>query len=161
MHCCFRNGIEKVILLMVLAFFLCGITACAQSTVKAKIFDNLEELQCLKEYASDIMPPKDKNLEGLSPDESYCAIIEYNGRLYTVYSYVFQKQDDAKEYFKRETGKDSDEMNCNFSESGNLLANTRYIAFHENKVLYIKGGSKSDYNEFRDYLFEHLSVSLV
>lgn len=138
-----------------------GCNASSLLQPKAVIFDNLDEMHCLDDYVTGTEPIADKNIEGLEVIDQYCAVVNYNGSLYTVRAYEFKDVETAKLYFKRGTGKDSGAWDSNFSQASNFLLHTRCVVFLKNRILYVEGGALKPFGEFKNFLFDQLSVSLT
>lgn len=157
--------VKKLIMIIVIAVAVAvlaigTVVSLGNRMTEAKIFGSIEELYCLRAYVVDTPPAEDKNVAGLDVVERYCTEIKYGGEHYTIYAYVLADTDAAKTYFERETGKDSASMDSNFTESSNLLFKTEYVAFFENRIIYIEGTRYTQFSQLRDYLFENLSATI-
>lgn len=94
----------------------------------------------------------DKNLDEMSPIESYCKVINYNGRKYRIRAYVFERMEDAVAYCDNDIGYEPRNGKTCFLSS-NSFSHTKYIALYDSCVMLIEGGEIHKFIEFKEFLF--------
>ena len=107
------------------------------------IFENIDECKNFEnlgltnlEITRYETPEKDRNLKSLEYDYFYAAKIESDEIDFEIFAYTFKNSDDAKQYFKNETGKtiqDSD----SFSGASNMVS-CRLIVIDERNIYIVR-----------------------
>ena len=115
-----------------------------------RVFEDISAFEKLNSLSVKGLPIDAKAAE-LKPKEEYCKEIRWEDNTYSVYAYVFADAAQAKSYFTHVTGKES-ALPGNFSSSGNCFFNTRYIAYYENRLYLVKGGSYQAVVRFVNWL---------
>ena len=82
-----------------------------------RFFTSIEDFSTIESYVkTNLDPQNDPNLGDLSVLESYTKIIEFDGKDYILYAYVFHDTAASIEYFHEVTGKETSKE-WNFSSS--------------------------------------------
>lgn len=155
--------LSLVLILVIMAGLLTVFVSSVQGSGGLGIFSNIDELvQVLGQCDTKDVFHTDKNLQGLVVQESCCKIVNYDNASYTVYAYVFESDDDAIEYFCRESGLSPGSLIGNYSSAlnGDMISRTRYVAFMDNTAIYISGGGQKRFLTFTKFLFEAMPSAI-
>ncbi len=124
--------------------------------IEMKIFGDFSELNILDEYAIQELDDECGDLQS-NVLESYCRKIEYDGKTYSLYAYTFQNNDDGLKYFNEKTEQNIKNRKHGFFRKGWMNISNKYIAFSENRALYIEGTDGKKFDKFLAFMFETFS----
>lgn len=152
-------------------FIVFGILTCmfivgligfiSAGNINNRVFTDISDFSAIEQYEVDEIKISDDKLpDNIQPKASYVTSIMYNGRQYSVFAYVFDDTEDASIYFKLCTGKKSD-LNYNFSLSTNYLFSSKYIAYYDNCLYRIEGGSYKDFVDSVNFINQSFSIDLT
>lgn len=103
----------------------------------ARLFENLGEFEPIQgQFAGE---KDDPYLDGLVFEEGFCREILYDGDAYLVAAYVFPDEAAARQYFVSAWDENPPVMFFSGSKSHSEPGRARYMAFYENRVMYIEG----------------------
>ncbi len=123
-------------------------------------FTYIEDFSAIESHVkTDLDPQNDPNLGDLSVMESYTKIIEFDGKDYILYAYVFHDTAASIEYFHEVTGKKTSKK-WNFSLSSNTYFHSHYVAYYENCLYYIEGGNRWDFVEAVNFINDSFPITL-
>lgn len=123
-----------------------------------KFFSNIDEFSHLEQCDSEEIIEEDDYLRNSELLDSYTRRIEYKGKEYVVYAYVFVDVEDLREYFDKYTGKRT-KSEWNFSSSSNYFFRSSFIAYHQNCLYRIEGGNYSDFVEAVNFITSEFSIT--
>lgn len=148
-----------MMVILIISFFVLAI-----STTKDHInrnhfmYSDIELLDVLSQYI--IMPiDEDSYLNGLIPLEHYLYKIEWAEKEYSVYAYEFENSLQCMQYVSSRMRISFDD-NSSYYLSSNVFCKTRYIAFSDNKLIYIEGPDIKSTYEFLDFIEQNFDVDL-
>lgn len=139
-------------------------SACSPKEISFYIFENIKEcatLETQKTKESYITlydsPSKDKNLNDLKYDEFYAGKYSSDELSFEIFAYQFIDSDNAKIYFKNNTGIETN-LDTHYLASGGI---SKYnVIVIDNKNAYCINTKKSQANELMLYLSEVFSKKL-
>ncbi len=122
------------------------------------MFSNIDELTILSPYITEQIE-NDNFVNDLEPINQYTCKVQFSENNFTVFAYEFKSDLQRVQYIENR-------MQMTFADSqgffltSNMFLKTKYIAYFENKLLYIEGsGLKATY-EFLDYLVQDFNIFL-
>ena len=125
-----------------------------------RFFTSIEDFSTIESYVkTNLDPQNDPNLCDLSVLESYTKIIEFDGKDYILYAYVFHDTAASIEYFHEVTGKETSKE-WNFSSSSNTYFHSHYVAYYENCLYYVEGGNRWDFVKAVNFINDSFPVTL-
>ena len=101
-----------VLFIIVFAVALVAFSSCStydtEKVLITKYFTDIEQFSVMDEYVTkDLSPDDDKYLKDIPYAESYTKQLEFEGKKYQVYAYEFNNVEDARNYFKAVSGRDT------------------------------------------------------
>ena len=98
-----------------------------------KIFSDISDFEFLEPYETSNQLLHDKYLEDLNPSEAYVSCVEYEGKTYCIYAYIFNSSDEAYAYIKRSSGEwDAKQRSCDYFKFSRYFWGSRFWAYNEN-----------------------------
>ncbi|MBQ9152012.1 MAG: hypothetical protein IJX72_07155 [Clostridia bacterium] len=159
-----RIRLSIAISVLVFLFILCLVVPLilhfTGDNIQWHFFTSIEDFSAIDSYVKkDLSPQDDPNLGNLSVMESYTKIIEYNGKEYILYAYIFHDTAASIEYFHEVTGKKTSNV-WNFASSSNTYFHSHYVAYYENCLYYIEGGNRWDFIEAVNFINNSFPITL-
>ena len=144
----------------VLAFLSVTVIPLMSDPVQTRFFSTIDELSHLDSYVKEELSSQDDSyLKDLRVQDSYTKLIEYNGKTYRLYAYVFEDTESARQYFERKTGvRTSTDWDMRYSS--NIYFSSMYIAYHENCLYRIEGGSYVNFVKAVNLVNDPFSITL-
>lgn len=156
---------------MLVIFIVLGILTCllivglagfiSAGNINNRVFTDISNFSAIEQYeVAEIKISDDKLPDNIQPKKSYVTSIMYKGRQYSIFAYVFDDTETANSYFKLCTGKKSN-LNYNFSMSTNYLFSSQYIAYYDNCLYRIEGGSYKDFVDAVNFINQSFPTDLA
>lgn len=151
--------ISTIIAILIIAFFVISISMTKdQINRKYYMYSDIELLDVLSPHI--VMPIEyDRYLNDLIPIECYLYVIEWEEKEYSVYAYEFENNLQCMQYVKNRTQMKFDD-DSSYYLSSNVFFKTRYVAFFDNKLIYIEGPDIKSTFSFLDYLEQDFDIDL-
>lgn len=154
--------LRLIFAVLILTVILC---ACAHFDNDYYIFSNISEcnnFEINKDEDAKITyyttPEKDSNLKDLEYDSFFGAKYLSLDIEFEIFAYEFKDSNSAKKYFNNVTGKNSEELDTNFSAS---MGMTSYrLVIIDFKKAYIVQGPSSNAEAIQDFLKENFTVKI-
>jgi len=127
------------------------------------MFASLSSFDVLEKYETGTKGITDADLFMLEPADSYVAEVEYNDHLYYIYAYVFDSDEQAKQYFalaKADASTDAYPKGQCYTHTSNFAEST-YCAYYENRALKIEGVGYNAFCEFVSWLIGDFPIDLI
>lgn len=157
-----KNRIKIIITATItfsIVFFVITISMTKdQINRKYYMFSDIDLLNVLSPHI--LMPiENDSYLNDTVPLDSYSYKVKWEGKKYSVYAYEFEDSSQCMQYVTSRMG-----MNFNDESSYYLNSNvfffTKYIAFSDNKLIYIEGTDIKSTFSFLDYIEQDFDIDL-
>lgn len=131
----FLSLVAVVILTLVLIAFFVQI-----HPIEIRYFTDISSFSALEPYVvGNLDAFQDSDIDKETVAASYAKTIEYSGRKYDVYAYVFEDTASAAAYFRDCTGETVSGERQYKSESV-LFLSTTYVAFYKECLFRVEGG---------------------
>lgn len=156
-----QKRLKRIIILFIafiVAFFVYALsTADDVLSQEHLMFSDISSLDILNEYVTEEIK-EDKYLGDLSPLESFTKKIRYNKKSFYVYAYVFEDASQCEEYVRNRKMSYYDEES--YHSRGNILTQTSYIVYSNNKVLFIDGPGQKAFYEFLNFVQQNFDIKV-
>jgi hypothetical protein len=129
-------------------------------SMQLRFFKEIKDFSVMDSHVkTDLSPSDDPSLGDCSVTESYTKVIEYDGKEYILYAYVFRDTATSIEYFHEVTGKKTSKE-WDFASSSNTYFHSHYVAYYENCLYYIEGGNRWDFTKAVNFINESFPITL-
>ena len=154
-------GLLIIIVLFGAFSVVLGSVLSTKQPLSIRMFDNFQEFNKLDEYIiQEQISDSHSVREDIIVADQYSCAVSYNGITYKVFAYVFSDADSSQLYFEQVTGKESREE-WNYSLSGNVIFNTRYVVYHKNRAYLVEGKDQKSCVEFINWLSADFTYDLL
>ena len=148
--------------LLILLFMVISIIGFLRTEpINKRFFTDISDFNKLEKYEKNERSlPADKNLKGITPETAYTKEIEYKGKTYKVYAYVFSDTESSVSYFCKKTGKIKSACDYDFSISTNYFFSSHFIAYNECCLYRVDGGNYKSFAEVVNFINESFPLDL-
>jgi|GEM_PF-2881649 len=154
----FRMSKSKSVLLIAFAFlfimivFISVFLICTFTEYEHKMFSDINMINIPEDYVIEGIP-YDKCLKNIQPIEKYTKIVLWNDKEYYICAYEFENTEDSKEYaYNLMPAKNKYRGNSDYREVSTIFFVTDYVAYYENKIIFIRGSDIKSMHEFMEWL---------
>lgn len=147
-----------VLFIIVFTVALVAFSSCrsydAGKGIMIKYFSDIEQFSVMDEYViKDLSPDDDKYLKDIPYAESYTKQLEFEGKKYQVYAYVFENDEDSQKYYGLCTSyKTNQRRTYNFHTT--TYSKSYGIVLYDKCVYRFYGGKHDAFVEAYNYLTE-------
>ncbi len=145
-------------LFIVLFFVTSIINIIATHEHKHYMFSDIKALDVLSPYTTEQIA-KDKYLDDVIPINRYTYEVRFSGDRFSVFAYEFENNTECMQYIENRVQMRF-EKTQGYHLSSNVFFNTKYIAYSENKLLYIEGPGYESTYEFFDFIEQDFDIYL-
>ena len=153
----------SVLLLCLIAWFVVVSIMVAGASVY--MFADMEECKSIasadgsfSEYAD---ASSDKNIKGLNYTDFFAGKYDSGDFRFEIFAYEFDSVDSARTYFKKVTGKNSRDMETNFSLSSGIFSSRARMVVFNNNLAYIVYIPTMDVKDAAEFLSEVFSIKIA
>ena len=130
--------------------------------VHSRMYTNLDQFSKLDEYVVEDLPIE-RLAETKALSGRYCKLVRWEEHEYTVYAYLFEKAEDAEDYYyaRISKGKKPQSTTAGFKCWSNYFFTTHCVAWYGTGVYAISGGGYHNTSAFLNWLTEDFPVELL
>ena len=146
-----KQSVARILIIVLFLVVVLGWNIAKMVKMPNYIFESISSFDVAKEY---IVEPigNDKNLGDIVPLERFANVIQWEGKKYEVYAYVFENADDVKAYYECVSDASYGDY-YGTSMSGDSVTNMKYTAYCNNALFFVKGrNSAANLTEFLTWL---------
>ncbi len=127
--------------------------------IHARFFTDISDFSKLEPYVvRELSISEDRYVDENTVKESYIKTIKYGGRKYDVFAYVFENTADAAEYYSK-CSRNSADSNWGHYSMSNFFFTSDFIAFHENCLFRVAGGSYLPFSDVVNFICKDFEIS--
>ena len=151
----------SVLLLCLIVVLVVG--AIMVTDVSVYMFADMEECKSIasadESFSKYTDASSDKNIKALTYTDFFAGKYDSGDFEFEIFAYAFDSVDSARAYFKEVTGKNSRDLENNFSVSGGLTRG-RIVVFHNN-LAYTVYVPTMDIKDVAEFLSEAFSIKIA